>query len=336
MGSFKDKMLNKKPLNNKVKMGDMHKECEGFVAVLSVLLSHHVFPLILLLGYGIFCLFSCSKAEAASDPAMQAGMVPHKALYDIQLSSKKSGVMISNLSGKMMYEWHPSCDGWAADYQFDMLYEYIEMPAARITSDVSTFENYDGKSFNFSVQRKKDGYPLEEFRGATVLGEGESLMSVQYSVPKGCAWALPEGTLFPTAHTLEILKKIKQGKKFYNAPLFDGSGEDGPVNINTFIGKEYMYTLSEQTNNGQEGLIDPALVNTKAWDLRLAFFPLDSSDTTADYEMSVVFHENGVISKMEIEYADFSILQNLIAIEPVDGACDTPPSEGKKGHKTSD
>lgn len=308
---FEDKKLGKAPV-----IGDC------FLKVLAALIT---------IASG---LFHSPHVYAANDPAIEVGFIPHKALYDIRLSSKKSGVMISNLSGKMMYEWHSSCDGWVSNYQFDMLYEYIEMPAARITSDVSTFESFDGKSFNFSAQRKKDNHIFEQFRGATVAGEGGVPQSVLYTMPKDMSYDLPKGTFFPMGHTLGVFKMIKQGKRLYNSPLFDGSGEEGPVNVNTFIGKDYMYQKPETAENSSdssiENNIDPALVNTRAWDLRLAFFPLDSSDSMSDYEMSVVFHENGVISSMEIEYADFSIMQNLIAIEPVESGCDAPVS-GDKG-----
>ncbi len=334
---FKDKMLNKKPLNNKAKMGRTYR----FIKLIEVYIKIEIFVFVAILAVLlIVVMFGCSKANAASDPAIEAGLIPHKALYDIQLSSKKSGVMISNLSGKMMYEWHPSCDGWVSNYQFDMLYEYVEMPAARITSDVSTFEGFDGKSFNFNVQRKKDNYPFEQYRGAAVAEGNGVPSSVLYSVPKDLTQQLPKGTFFPMAHTLDVLKKIKQGKSLYSAPLFDGSSDDGPTNVNTFIGREYMYkkpeTVSEGSATSNEGDIDPALVNTKAWDLRLAFFPLDSSDIMSDYEMSVVFHENGVISSMEIEYADFSILQTLLAVEPVETGCDIPVSQGEDEKKTKE
>ncbi len=286
---------------------------------------------------GVTLFFLVAAANATSDPAINAGFIPHKALYDIHLSSKKSGAMISNLSGEMMYEWHPSCDGWISNYQFNMLYDYTEMPSVRITSNVSTFESYDGNRFSFNVQREKDGHPFEFFRGATVTEENGFPDSVLYSVPKGLKHKLPKGTFFPMAHTLSVFKKIKQGKQFYNAVLFDGSDDKKPVNVNVFIGKGYMYHQPKATSKDNKNIknksIDLALVNTKAWNLRLAFFPLDSSDTVPDYEMSVVFHENGVISRMEIEYADFSIIQNLIAIEVSDTGCNMSISGGNENNR---
>ena len=304
---------------------------------------------ILLRGAGffafiLFCLSVVIPSKALfafSDPAIDAGFFPHKALYDIRLASKKSGVMMSNISGKMMYEWHSSCDGWVSSYQFDMLYEYIAMSAVRVTSDFSTYESFDGKSFNFNVQRKRDGYAFETFRGATQsIDEGAAPESIVYNVPEGLEQPLPEGTLFPMGHTLDVLKKIKEGKRFFSATLFDGSDGEGPVEVNAFVGKEYTYEMpqipAKDNENESGGDIDPGLVNTKVWDVRLAFFPPDSSDTIADYEMSVVFHENGVISKMEIEYDDFSVAQDLIAIQPVESGCDAVSPQGVNDEKTTE
>ncbi|MFP4097965.1 MAG: EipB family protein [Alphaproteobacteria bacterium] len=271
------------------------------------------------------CAFA-SQAHAVSDLMTQAGFVPHKALYEIRLSSKKSSATVSNISGKMLYEWHAGCDGWVSAHQFDMLYDYIEIPPVRITSDFSTYESFDSKTFNFSVQRKKDGYPFEEIRGVARLPQEEDSGKITYTLPAGLEQELPGSALFPTAHTLDVFNKIKEGKRFYIATLFDGSDSEGPVELNTFIGDAFEYDVKEQqaikaAMPEEKEHIDPSLLNTKAWNIRLAFFP-EPSDIMADYEMSLVFHENSVISSMEIEYEDFSVVQDLVAVQRVESGCD--------------
>lgn len=37
--------------------------------------------------------------------------------------------------------------------------------------------------------------------------------------------------------------------------------------------------------------------------------------------MSLIFHENGVVSDMVVEYKDFSVTQKLVALEPLSDAC---------------
>ena len=71
--------------------------------------------------------------------------------------------------------------------------------------------------------------------------------------------------------------------------------------------------------------IDPALLKTKAWNVRMAFFTPDKNQADPDYEMNAVFHENGIISDMLIDYNDFSVTQKLAALEKL------PPDECKGG-----
>lgn len=251
-------------------------------------------------------------AQASLDRATAAGFEPHKALYDIRLSSKKSGAKVSNISGKMLYEWQPSCDAWISNHRFDMIYEYAELPSVRIKSDFSTYESFDGKEFSFSSQRKRGDMLLEELRGNATPTEAT------FTIPKGLGFPFSKKTMFPMAHTLNVLENIKAGNKFYNVSIFDGSDTDGPVEINSFIGKPATFTPAKEHSAN----IDKSLTSTKGWNLRLAFFPLENEGAPADYEMSIVFHENGVISDMNIEYSDFSVTQKLIALEQLENKCE--------------
>lgn len=257
-------------------------------------------------------------AGGTEDPAIQMGFVPHKALYEVELTGTKSGSQIVNLEGQMLYEWQSSCDAWLSNHQFNLFYEYADSPAMQITSDFSTFESFDGQTLDYTSQRKRDGELFDQVRGRAMLEEGKDGEAV-YTLPEGLSYALPAGALFPMRHTLSVMEAVKGGKKFYNATVFDGSDEDGPVEINAFIGKPAVSMADvEPTAN-----IDTTLLNTKAWNVRLAFFPVINPEPMADYEMSMNFHENGVISFMEIEYEDFSVEQRLVALEKVEKGCQT-------------
>jgi hypothetical protein len=181
----------------------------------------------------------------------------------------------------------------------------------RITSDFSTFEPFDGSRFNFVAQRKRDGEIFEELRGDAQIGD-EGAGSIHFRMPADVSYDLPAGSLFPMRHTLAVLENIRAGKTFFNATIFDGSDQDGPVEINAFIGGKEM--------DGVDGIaegdkIDKSLLDTKAHDVRLAFFPLSKQEAGADYEMSLIFHDNGIISDMSVDYQDFSVTQKLTALE---------------------
>lgn len=257
-----------------------------------------------------------SAAEPVEDKALAAGLAPHKALYAIALESTRSGSQIVNIDGQMMYEWYPSCEAWISNHRFNLSYEYADSPALRVTSDFSTFEPFDGAHLNFTSQRKRDGELFEELRGHAVTSP-DRLGEAVFTLPKDLEFDLPEGTLFPIGHTLSVLDKIRQGKKFYKAVIFDGSDEEGPVEVNVFIGQDV--NVMAQIKPSAD--IDAALLNTPAHKVQLAFFPLQDPSPTPDYEMTVIFHENGVISDMVIAYDDFSISQKLVALDVLAPSC---------------
>jgi hypothetical protein len=155
-------------------------------------------------------------------------------------------------------------------------------------------------------------------RGYAAIGD-DGAGTADYTMPDGVSFALPQGALFPMAHSIGMAQAVRAGETFYNAVIFDGSDEEGPVEINTFIGKavDGRSALADSPN------LDMALLESPAHEVRLAFFPLEKDTAAADYEMNLVFHDNGVISDMEIEYDDFTITQKLIAIEPLEDGCNT-------------
>lgn len=265
-----------------------------------------------------FAFISGSFANLGHDKQrVLHSLQPHKALYEISLESTRSSSQIVNVDGQMMYEWHPTCDAWLSNHRFNILYEYADSPALNITSDFSTFEPFDGKGINFSSQRKRDGDLFEELRGHASI-EDEGTGKAMYSLPEDLEFHLPEGTVFPMGHTLGVIEKIKAGEKFYTSTIFDGSDDRGPIEVNTFIGEE-INAMAQMTPSAD---IDTALVNTKAHKVQLAFFVIEEESETPDYEMSAIFHENGVISDMVIAYDNFSISQKLVALEPLEGNCE--------------
>lgn len=263
----------------------------------------------------------------AMDSAVKAGVIPHKALYDVKLSTRKNSARVSNIEGQMMYEWRLGCDGWLSDNHSDMTYEYLELPPVRIKSEFSTFESFDGKTFTYTSQRKREDKVYEEFRGSVNRENMSQESTAVYSIPKDLTISLPEKTYFPMAHTISVLEKIKAGKKFYNATIFDGGDDEGPVDINTFIVSKANFVPQENVKDK----IDENLIKDTNWNVRLAFFPKSSTEATADYEMSLVFHENGVISDMDIDYGDFSVKQKLIALEEITEGCESQKEEKNKG-----
>lgn len=139
------------------------------------------------LPHVLICLavFLAAPAHAAG-PDISDVLTPHKALYDVELVAARSGSQVINISGKMFYEWKPSCDAWITDHRFNLFYEYADSPGMTVTSDFSTYEPFDGKSFDFTSRRQRDGELYEELRGHAVMdGSGKKGGGLaRYSLPE--------------------------------------------------------------------------------------------------------------------------------------------------------
>ena len=252
----------------------------------------------------------------AHKPAPQTlpttAIVPHKALYAIKMISARNGSQIANIGGKMYYQLENTCHQWVTNHRFSLDYEYADSAPMRVTSDFSTSESEDGKSFSFSSRRHRDGELYEQLEGKASTSSstpGEAL----YSEPEGLFFELRPGTLFPTAHTAALIRAAQDGKKFLSLPVFDGSDTEGPVDISAVLGGKVTPSDQPKFSAG----VDKSLLASPAWSVKLSFFPSQSAEATADYELTMTLHENGVISEMNVDYDDFSVQQSLIALEKI-------------------
>ncbi|WP_041802644.1 cell envelope integrity EipB family protein [Micavibrio aeruginosavorus] len=260
-----------------------------------------------------------------------AAIVPHKAIYNIEMVERRSGSQVLNISGQMYFELKKTCDAWISDHRFNMLYEYADTPPMRITSDFATYEQLDGDTFDFTSRRRRDGTVFQELRGrATVDSKGGKAV---FSKPGGLDYRLSPDILFPMGHTLATLKAARDGKTFLTLPMFDGSDEEGPVDVSVFIGKK----INAMDERSFGTAVDPTLVNTPAWRMHLAFFPQSNPEPQSDYEMDAVFHDNGMISHMYVTYDEFSVTQSLVALEklPVDDCGQGGVANGNGGRGRS-
>lgn len=253
-------------------------------------------------------------AQAKSGTAIQ----PHRALYEVSLKSANSGGQLIDIRGKMFFEWKKTCESWTTDHKSSLVYEYADGTSSRINSDFASYETLDGKNLNFSSRRENNGVPFEEFRGHASLqtnADGDAT----FSIPDNVNFKLPKNTFFPMQHTYEILKRAESGEKFFNATLFDGSDDQGPQQVNVFIGDKADPVRSLHMNKN----IDQSLLSSPAHSMRLAFFsPEDAADSkepgAAEYEMDLTALDNGVVSDIEIIYDTFTISQKLVALEKID------------------
>jgi hypothetical protein len=273
-------------------------------------------------GAGYAAVITPPPDNAVSDksaPAKPSGealpskitVMPHRAIYDMSLTSVKNGSNITGVSGRMLFEWADVCDGWAVQQHLKLHFTYAEGDESDVTSTEITYESKDGKRYNFNIRRVSDGKETEHYVGKAALNDDGSGVA-SYSIPEGKTEKLPAGTIFPSAHTELILDKAAAGERLFTRHVFDGSDEDGSNDVSAFISAPDAHWLDTEVN---AQLKSSPLLAWTAWPVRMAFFKKDTETGEPDYEMNLNLLADGVARTMRIDYGDFSVTGTLSNIE---------------------
>ena len=278
--------------------------------------------LIVYLFFALLTLFAPAAASAASgfaeklpaaaDKAATVTIAPHRAIYDMTLTSTKNGSNVADVSGRMVFEWADVCDGWAVQQHLRLRFNYAEGDTSNVASNEVTWESKDGKRYNFNIRHITDGKETENYRGKAELGDDGG--KAVYTVPEGKTVAFPAGTLFPSAHTKMIIEKAMAGARFFTRQVFDGTDEGGSDDVSVFIDAPQAHKVEAGADAKLEA---SGLLDQTAWPVHMAFFKLDSETGEPDYEMDLTLLANGVARSMRIDYGDFSVTGSLRAIEPL-------------------
>jgi hypothetical protein len=240
--------------------------------------------------------------------AIPAELESHRATYRMGLSSARSGSGMANAAGVWAYQFRNTCDGWVTEFRLAITYSYSEGGQVESTTDFLGWESKDGLSYRFRVRQSRDGQVTEEVEGTARLnGRGQGGIA-RFTRPEAHVVRLPKGTLFPTAHTQNLLALAERGGQSLSRPLFDGQGDEGPFETSARIGRPVSVEPAAVTS---------PLLDSPAWPMRMAFFPTGSSDPLPEFEMSLTYHANGVAQNIEQIFKTFSLRGKLESIEPL-------------------
>ena len=177
-------------------------------------------------------LFVVFALPALAEPVPLAA---HRAGYTLNLDSVRQGSNVTGVSGNMAYEVTDACDGWAVRQRLEMNLNNRDGQTVKMVSDYLTWESKDGTKLRFRMKQTTDNAVTEQVEGDASLGAPGGAGQIHYTLPADKTMPLPQGTLFPMAHTEAIIRAAEAGKKFLTIPLFDGTGADGAQNTSIVI-----------------------------------------------------------------------------------------------------
>ena len=237
-----------------------------------------------------------------------SGLVPHRAVYDLELKDSAEKTGIKSMNGRMVYEFTGSpCEGYKVNFRFVTESEVGE--EKRMSDQRSTsFEDVVNGRFEFETQSYTDDRLDKEVQGFAEERGGK--VSVELTTPDPKQVSL-QASRFPTEHMLEVLKAARSGKRFFESRVFDGSDTgDKSVFTTTVLGSPTAVQPGDP-----DAEFAGKLKNEKTWPVTVAYFNDEKADGLPTYRMSFKLYDNGVSRDLTMDYGDFALSGRLVKLD---------------------
>lgn len=248
------------------------------------------------------CTLLPATVAQATRPA--SALVSQRAVYDLGLVESAGGQTLS-ATGRMSYTVLKTCLGWSTHQRLDIQSVTRKQGEEHLLSDYAAQESLDGKQLTFKTQETRNGKLLRVVSGeATLNPDGSGL--VHYHQPIAKTLPLPAGTLFPVAHTADILASAEKGEKELTTPLFDGTLPDGP---------EDTYVTLLNWSRAPVNIPYQPLQKLASGHVHIAFYDRNAHTMMPEYEMGMRYFANGVSDQLHLDFGDFKMQGTLGTLE---------------------
>lgn len=246
-------------------------------------------------------------ATAAMAQAL-SGLLPHRAVYDLELKDAAEKAGIKAMYGRMVYEFTGSaCEGYKVNFRFVTETDVGE--EKRISDQRSTtFEDIAGGRYEFESQSYTDDRLDKEVQG--LAEDQKDKIAVALTSPSEKQVDL-QPARFPTEHMLEVIKTARSGKHFFEARVFDGSDNGDKTVFTTTVVGSPVGVLPDDPDVKFVG----KLKDEKTWPVTIAYFNDEKADGLPTYRMSFKLYDNGVSRDLTMDYGDFALSGHLVKLD---------------------
>jgi len=264
-------------------------------------------------------------AQAAAGPIK---FRPHRAVYDIVFDHSTPGSGVADMSGRMVYEMTGTpCNEYGQSMRFVTRMTNQEGLTQVNDLRTSSFEDLATHQLRFQSTQYENQQLAESSQGSAAPGNGSSFIEVKLIKPAKKTVKLPGDIYFPIQHSMALIEAARAGRHQFAANLYDGSDK----------GEKFYETsamLGPRTAPG--GAKVPASVKnggeldaSASWPIAIAYFEpgASSADALPTYELSYRIYENGVSTRLYLDYGDFAIRGELRELTFLDeGKCSSKPA----------
>ncbi len=242
-------------------------------------------------------------------PAVMADLVPHRAVYSLVLGKGDTSGRFVSVGGAVKTMLEKTCDAWITAEQIVMQVETQAGGQLLQNLKYTGWESFDGKLYRFAAHSRTNN-ESKSYKGSA-RSDPKKPGEAVYSLPKKMTRELPPGTHFYFGLTSWLIERAKAGVSRAETVVFDGTDEEGPQRAIIFI------VPLDKNSDKVENSLGP-LLKRPGWNIRIAFYPIDSRGGVPDYEVQAVVLDNGVTPRLELIFTDFTAIQKLEKIEALE------------------
>ena len=240
-------------------------------------------------------------------PLAAAELVSHRAAYSLKIGETRQGGAVVDVSGLMTMAVEKTCDGWILAIRRAM--DIVTADGGTVTEDMrfAGWESANGDRLRFA-SRVHTGAERREYKGEAHLQGADRPGEAVFKQPEAKTMNLPEGTLFPLAHTALLIDRARAGARQVARHIFDGTEIEGAQEAVAFIGPR-------QDPSGRDGGNQGPLVARPGWNMRLAVYSTDKRQSVPQFEIEFLQLDNGVVPRLMLDFKQFTVLVSLEKVE---------------------
>lgn len=245
------------------------------------------------------------SATTATD-AWAAVLVPHQAVYELTLIRKTGD--LQDASGRIALRLErPDCDRIDLEYRYVAKFVRDDESPTTDQQTISKEDRTDG-TYEFETKAFVDTLPYSIIRGkARTTATGTK---VDIEEPEPASYDLPT-SVFPSAHTAELIDRAAAGERFIQTRLYDGDNEAGRMLTTTAIVTDVKKEAVDPS--------DPAsqLEGLRKWRVAESFYILgdDVPEGLPIFQSSYTLYENGVSTDLINDNGDYAFAGRLTKLD---------------------
>jgi EipB-like len=284
-----------------------------FVATVEPIMKHLLAPTMRIVSSaGTAALVFLQPVYGEQTPVLAS----HRAVYSLTLAEAGAGSNVTDIRGELVYDFRGSaCQGYTLNTR--LITEVFDREGKSTTNDIrsESWEDGEGKRLRFTTSQYANGRLSESTKGvARRPAYSADTISVDLEKPRKTNVTLSGKILFPTQHSLTVLKTALEGRTHLQADIYDGSEKGTKVyETSTVIGAPLELSANSQLPAIKNGEV---LSTLPSWPAVVSYYDQGpKKDGLPSYEVSFRMYPNGVSRKLKLDYGTFSLSGELSSIE---------------------